>query len=157
MASLLVLQTCVDEGLGACFFGVPGEKVAALRAAFGVPEGYRPVGCLSIGYPDADEERSILLRSVGVGDPVERMRPVLDPVAVLALQERVETVHAEPSIVDYLMEIVAATRADGCGTIAVLANGVNGARILQTAAEGDLGPAATLDALVRLALRKAAK
>ncbi|HEU4454798.1 MAG TPA: MoxR family ATPase [Longimicrobium sp.] len=67
---------------------------------------------LSIGYPDADEERSILLRSVGVGDPVERMRPVLDPVAVLALQERVETVHAEPSIVDYLMEIVRATRAE---------------------------------------------
>ena len=32
----------------------------------------------------------------------------------------------------------AATAAAGCGTIAVLANGVNGARIAQTAAEGDL-------------------
>ncbi len=32
----------------------------------------------------------------------------------------------------------AASAAPGCGTIAVLANGVNGARIAQTAAEGDL-------------------
>ncbi|WP_156678575.1 TonB-dependent receptor family protein [Sphingomonas profundi] len=32
----------------------------------------------------------------------------------------------------------AATKAPGCGTIAVLANGINGPRILQTAAEGDL-------------------
>lgn len=32
----------------------------------------------------------------------------------------------------------AATAAPGCGTIAVLANGVNGARIAQTATEGDL-------------------
>lgn len=33
----------------------------------------------------------------------------------------------------------AATAAPGCGTISVLANGVNGARVAQTAAEGDLG------------------
>ena len=37
MASLLMLLTAVDEGLGACFFGVPGERHAAVRAAFGVP------------------------------------------------------------------------------------------------------------------------
>lgn len=33
---------------------------------------------------------------------------------------------------------VAATAAPGCGTISVLVNGVNGARVKQTAAEGDL-------------------
>ena len=27
MASLLILQTAVDEGLGACFFGIPGDYV----------------------------------------------------------------------------------------------------------------------------------
>lgn len=32
MASLLMLQTAVDEGLGACFFGVPPGQVEALRA-----------------------------------------------------------------------------------------------------------------------------
>src|SRR3712207_283086 len=51
MASLLMLLTAVDEGLGACFFGIPGERVTAFRDAFGVPEDFRPVGCLSVGYP----------------------------------------------------------------------------------------------------------
>ena len=45
MASLLVLLTAVDEGLGACFFGVPADKVAGLRAAFG---GLRPVAAAII-------------------------------------------------------------------------------------------------------------
>ncbi|HEX2204557.1 MAG TPA: MoxR family ATPase [Longimicrobium sp.] len=67
---------------------------------------------LSIGYPDADEERSVLLQSVGVDDPVERIRPVLDAARVLTLQERVERVHAEPALVDYLMAVVQATRTE---------------------------------------------
>lgn len=67
---------------------------------------------LSIGYPDADEERSVLLQSVGVGEPLDRLRPVLDAGKVLALQEQVERVHADPSIVDYLMAIVRATRSE---------------------------------------------
>ena len=67
---------------------------------------------VSIGYPDADEERSVLLQSVGVDDPVERIRAVLDARQVLALQERVERVHADPSIVDDLMAVVQATRRE---------------------------------------------
>ncbi len=62
MAALLVLLTAVDEGLGACFFGVPPERIAAFRAAFGVPDEYRPVGCVSVGYPGDDDRRSPSLR-----------------------------------------------------------------------------------------------
>jgi nitroreductase len=62
MAALLMLLTAVDEGLGACFFGVPGERVGALREAFGVPAGYTPVGCVSVGYPGPDDPRSPSLR-----------------------------------------------------------------------------------------------
>jgi nitroreductase len=62
MASLLMLLTAVDEGLGACFFGVPPERVDDVRAAFGVPTEFRPVGCLSIGYPGSDDRRSPSLR-----------------------------------------------------------------------------------------------
>ena len=67
---------------------------------------------LSIGYPDASEERSILLQSAAGSDPVDRMDAVLDAQGVLALQARVEAVRADPSLVDYLMAIVAATRSD---------------------------------------------
>jgi nitroreductase len=62
MASLLMLLTAVDEGLGACFFGVPADTVDALRAAFDVPDEYRPVGCLSIGYPGDGDRRSPSLK-----------------------------------------------------------------------------------------------
>jgi MoxR-like ATPase len=65
---------------------------------------------LSIGYPDAREEREVLLRASAGADPVRRIRAVLDAASVIALQDRVEAVHADPSLVDYLMAIVSATR-----------------------------------------------
>jgi nitroreductase len=62
MAALLLLLTAVDDGLGACFFGIPAERVAAFRAEFGVPDRFRPVGCVSVGYPGPDDRRSPSLR-----------------------------------------------------------------------------------------------
>ncbi|MDQ1660527.1 MAG: hypothetical protein QOJ68_507 [Blastococcus sp.] len=62
MAALMILLTTVDEGLGACFFGIPPERLGPFRTAFGVPEAFRPVGCLSIGYPGTDDRRSPSLR-----------------------------------------------------------------------------------------------
>jgi nitroreductase len=62
MASLLMLLTAVDAGLGACFFGVPPEKFASFRAAFGVPDPYTPVGVVSIGYRADDTPSPSLKR-----------------------------------------------------------------------------------------------
>ena len=50
-ASLLMLLTAVDQGLGACFFGIPKERLDAVRHAFGVPSEYSPIGAISVGYP----------------------------------------------------------------------------------------------------------
>ena len=76
MASLLILLTAVDEGLGACFFGVPPGRIDAFRAAFGVPEEYRPVGCVSVGYAGTEDRRSPSLRRGrrGVDEVVHRGR-----------------------------------------------------------------------------------
>lgn len=65
---------------------------------------------LSIGYPEAGEEREILLAGGRGGNAVEEVVPVLDAERVLALQARAERIHADPAIVDYLMRIVQATR-----------------------------------------------
>ena len=62
MAALLVLLTAVDAGLGACFFGIPPERIEPFREAFGIPGRCRPVGCLSVGYPGDDDLRSPSLR-----------------------------------------------------------------------------------------------
>ncbi|MDT7782426.1 MAG: hypothetical protein QOF58_845 [Pseudonocardiales bacterium] len=51
MASLLILQTAVDEGLGAVFFGTDKDEWPKLREAFGVPDIYVPIGMIAIGHP----------------------------------------------------------------------------------------------------------
>jgi MoxR-like ATPase len=66
---------------------------------------------LTIGYPDERAERQILLASVGPDDPVSGVPAVLHTEQVVALQRRVDGVRADPSIVDYLMSVISATRA----------------------------------------------
>ena len=52
MSALLMLMTAVDEGLGACFFGVPPHELDPVRAEFGIPDEWVPVGAVAIGHPD---------------------------------------------------------------------------------------------------------
>ncbi len=72
MAALLILQTAVDEGLGACFFGIPGGQVAAFRQEFGVPAGLTPVGAITVGHRTGD--------AGAAGSPARRSRRPLDEV-----------------------------------------------------------------------------
>ncbi len=61
-ASLLILLGAVDEGLGACFFGIPPEFLATYRGAFDVPDEYTPVGAITVGYPASDRRSPSLRR-----------------------------------------------------------------------------------------------
>lgn len=62
MAALLMLLTVVDEGLGACFFGIPPEQVGGFRAEFGVPDDHKPIGVISIGHRAEDRKSPSLRR-----------------------------------------------------------------------------------------------
>ncbi len=70
MAALLVLLTAVDEGLGACFFGVPIGTIDALREAFGVPDGFHPIGVVTVGYRAQDRRSPSLKRGRRGADQV---------------------------------------------------------------------------------------
>jgi nitroreductase len=72
-ASLLMLLTAVDAGLGACFFGMPAERIDAYRAAFGVPEQFSPIGAISIGYSD-EPPRDLSSRRKPTTETVHRGR-----------------------------------------------------------------------------------
>ncbi|KGM13476.1 nitroreductase family protein [Cellulomonas bogoriensis] len=72
MAALLILQTAVDEGLGACFFGIPGERVQTFNEAFDVPADHAPVGAITLGHPAPDDAPG--------GSPTTRTRRPLDDV-----------------------------------------------------------------------------
>ena len=65
---------------------------------------------ITIGYPSGEAERKILTQSASARPVVERVRAVLTPDQVIALQDRVEEVEADPAIVDYLMAVVERTR-----------------------------------------------
>ncbi|MBV9662962.1 MAG: nitroreductase family protein [Actinobacteria bacterium] len=62
MASLLMLLTAVDAGLGALFFGIFPERLAGVRAAFNIPDEYTPIGAIAIGYPAPDRPSRSLRR-----------------------------------------------------------------------------------------------
>ncbi len=52
MASLLILQTVTDAGLGACFFGLVPGRVPAVKELLGLVDGGpEPIGAITIGHP----------------------------------------------------------------------------------------------------------
>ncbi len=72
MATLLILQTAVDEGLGACYFGIPAEKVAAVRAEFAIAAEFDPIGVIALGHRVAS--------TGAAGSPARRRRTPLAEV-----------------------------------------------------------------------------
>lgn len=74
-AALLMHLTAVDEGLGSCFFGIPPERIATYREAFGVPDEFTPIGALTVGYRVQDQLSPSLRRGRrGVDEVVHRGR-----------------------------------------------------------------------------------
>jgi nitroreductase len=71
MATLLILQTVVDEGLGALYFGIMPDDVAPFRELYGVPDDVEPIGAIAIGYSDEPEQS---------GSPRTRKRLSIDEV-----------------------------------------------------------------------------
>lgn len=65
-----LLLAATDAGLGACLFGQFGHE-SAVRAAFGVPDGWRALGTVALGWPAPDDVP---------GRSATRSRPALDEV-----------------------------------------------------------------------------
>jgi nitroreductase len=70
MAALLILQTAVDEGLGAVYFGIVPEAVARFRSSFGVPDDQEPIGAIAIGYDAETEKRDLRSKRRNLDDLV---------------------------------------------------------------------------------------
>ncbi len=64
---------------------------------------------IRVGYPTRDEEKEILWRMAG-GQPIPVSR-VADPDEILALRRTVAELYMDQKIVDYVVDIVRATRA----------------------------------------------
>jgi MoxR-like ATPase len=64
---------------------------------------------IRMGYPTVDDEKQIL-RNQSRQHPLDALTPLMSAEEVLDLQEEVKSVRVEDALLDYLMEIVAATR-----------------------------------------------
>jgi MoxR-like ATPase len=64
-----------------------------------------------VGYPSRDEEKEVLLRMSGGKEiPVERM---LDPDAILSARSEIANLYMDQKVVDYIVDLVRATRDPG--------------------------------------------
>ena len=66
---------------------------------------------LSLGYPLHEDELKLLTDQVHA-HPLHTVEPVMEAQALLALQERVRGIDVEASVLDYIVRLVARTRAD---------------------------------------------
>ena len=67
---------------------------------------------MSMGYPDRAEEKAILARRKLRGKDQHDVEQITSPKKVVAMQKALETVHVDPAILAYIVEIVQRTRED---------------------------------------------
>ncbi len=73
---------------------------------------------VKIGYPDRQAERNILSQH-RIGEPVDKLTPVLQPAEIVAMQMAARNITVEPPVVEYLIDLVEATRAHPDVTLGV--------------------------------------
>ncbi|HEX6949678.1 MAG TPA: MoxR family ATPase [Nitrospira sp.] len=93
------------------FMVIATQNPAESHGTFPLPESQldRFLMRLRIGYPTVEEERKVLNRPYAL-HPADILAPVLSAQDVLELQRRIEHVHVDDSVSEYLLAIVQATR-----------------------------------------------
>ncbi|MGE4243572.1 AAA family ATPase [Ramlibacter sp.] len=94
------------------FFVIATQNPHDQLGTFALPESQldRFLMRISLGYPDRKAERE-LFNGVDRRDMIERLGNTLSPVELMALQQKVLDVHAADALLDYVQDLVAATRS----------------------------------------------
>ncbi|MFB3882757.1 MAG: AAA family ATPase [Armatimonadota bacterium] len=101
----------VTRSLGQPFFVIATENPIEYRGTYPLPEAQldRFLMRINLGYPTPEQEVVVLERQVKQ-HPIHSVRPVVGRDEVLQMQESVKEVHIDPSLKQYMVDIVAATR-----------------------------------------------
>lgn len=93
------------------FFVIATQNPIEHEGTFALPEAQldRFLMRLTVGYPDARAEAT-MLDAGARKDPLEALQQVLSLDVLIRLQERVKTVHVEPAVRDYIVQLVGGTR-----------------------------------------------
>ncbi|MCM5678328.1 MoxR family ATPase [Schlegelella sp. S2-27] len=94
------------------FFVIATQNPADQLGTYPLPESQldRFLMCITLGYPDRASERD-LLSGRDRRDAIQHLVPVMPPDDLLAVQQAVRQVHAAEPLLDYLQDLIAATRS----------------------------------------------
>jgi MoxR-like ATPase len=98
--------------LGPPFFVLATQNPYEFEGTYPLPESQldRFLMRLRIGYPDRAAEKQILTGH-RAGEPVDHLQTVLTSADVTALQEAVRRVRVDEALSDYVLDLIAGTRA----------------------------------------------
>jgi MoxR-like ATPase len=99
------------EALDRPFMVIATQNPVELQGTFPLPEAQldRFLMQLPLGYPSAAEEAEILRRFRGQ-NPLETLAPATSAAEIVALQQRIHTVHVSAAVEEYVVAIARATR-----------------------------------------------
>ncbi len=122
-------QVSIDgetHGLEEPFFVVATQNPQEFYGTYPLPESQldRFLMRLSIGYPPPGVEREVLNRRGG--DPVQQLEPVMTATELRHVQQAVDAVRVDDSILDYLHRIIIATRTTPLLVVGVSTRGALG-------------------------------
>jgi len=100
--------------LPAPFFVIATQNPHHLVGTFPLPESQldRFLMRVTLGFPDRSAERT-LLKGRDRREVLEQLQPVMTPEQLMAFQADVAQVHAADALLDYLQNLVEATRTSG--------------------------------------------
>ncbi|MFN3981101.1 MAG: AAA family ATPase [Caldilinea sp.] len=103
----------VTRPLAYPFLVLATQNPVELEGTFPLPEAQldRFLLRVAVGYPDREEERTIL-RRFRTGNPLAEVQPQLDAAELRQLSSRCRQVACHPVVEDYLLDLVHATRHD---------------------------------------------
>ncbi|HTH36339.1 MAG TPA: MoxR family ATPase [Pyrinomonadaceae bacterium] len=112
MAEEQVTVEGISRGLPLPFMVVATQNPSEHHGTYPLPESQldRFMMRLHMGYPSQDDERKMLFDRAEI-NPLDLVHPVMTGSDVLELQKLASHVRFDPALVDYLLEIVAATRS----------------------------------------------
>ena len=95
------------------FLVLATQNPVELEGTFPLPEAQldRFFLQVSLGYPDEQEEITVLRRFSGPGAPLDEIRPVATGEDIVALASEVRSVHVDDSVASYIVALTRATRS----------------------------------------------
>ena len=97
--------------LASRFFGIATQNPLDHVGTYPLPDSQKDrfLLCFRLGYPEADDEFSVLERD-GAESALAQLTPVCDATAVLTLRATTQVVRVEESVRRYIVDLVRATR-----------------------------------------------